>query len=96
MTIDELKTYFNKISIFVNPQKVKYWNSITKCSIREKPINLSNYYLDFSSKIDYPGYFSEKGIPLFNHKGQPHIEQPIVIAQYGLGLSTVITKKGCS
>ena len=72
----------------------RYWNSITKCSIREKPINLSNYYLDFSSKIDYPGYFSEKGIPLFNHKGQPHIEQPIVIAQYGLGLSTVIFNKG--
>lgn len=94
MTIDELKTYFNKISIFINPQKVEYWNSITKCSIREKPINLSNYYLDFSSKIDYPGNFSENGIPLFSYKGQPPVEQPIVIAQYGLGLSSVIFNEG--
>lgn len=94
MTIDELKTYFNKISIFINPRKAEYWNSFTRCSIKENPKNLSHYYLDFSSKIDYPGNFSEKGVPLFSYKGQPPVEQPIVIAQYGLGLSSVIFNEG--
>lgn len=92
MTLSDLKTYYNKISIFYNPEKAGYWNSLTRCSISEKPERLGNYYLDFSSKVNYPGSFSPLGIPLFSHKGQDSIEQPIVIGQYGLGLFSCLSE----
>ncbi|MCJ7691304.1 MAG: D-glucuronyl C5-epimerase family protein [Clostridiaceae bacterium] len=93
MKLKIFKNYLNKILIFNFPFKAGYWNTITHCSISEKPKILGKYYLDFSSKADYPGEFSEKGIPLFSYTGLPLIEQPIVIAQYALGLYEMLENK---
>lgn len=86
MKFDDIKNYLNKIFVFYFPDKAGYWNSITPCCIYEKPTLLGRYYLDFSSKANYPEKFSSEGIPLYSHRGQQYIEHPIVIAQYGLGL----------
>lgn len=90
MNIADIKTYINKALIFYSPDKAAYWNSITRCSISDKPSKLDRYYLDFSSKANYPGLFSKEGIPLYSYRGLPHIEHPIVIAQYALGLYEIL------
>jgi hypothetical protein len=86
MILKDLRNYLNKISVFYFPEKAGYWNSITPCTINQKPQNLGRYYLDFSSKVDYPGSFSFQGIPLFSFEGNSSIEHPTVIAQYAFGI----------
>ncbi|OGU30460.1 MAG: hypothetical protein A2057_06590 [Ignavibacteria bacterium GWA2_35_9] len=86
MNPDNFENYLNKLLTFYSPEKAKYWNSLTRCCISEKPQKLGRYYLDFRSKIDYPAKFSPKGIPLFSRFNKPDIEHPIVIAQYAFGL----------
>ncbi len=93
MKIKDWKNYFNKILVFYLPDKAEYWNSITPCCITEKPQHLDRYYLNFSSKADYPDNFSIEGIPLYSFRGQPYIEHPIPIAQYALGLYERLYKK---
>lgn len=88
----DFKTYINKVLVFYYPEKAGYWNSITKCSIVDKPEELGQYYLDFSTKANYPGKFSDDGIPLFTYLNQPNLEQPVVIAQYALGLSSLLAE----
>jgi len=88
-----LYNYINKILVFYLPDKAEYWNSITKCCIIEKPLEVGNYYLDFSSKAFYPQQFSSDGIPLFNYKTYLNTEQPVVIAQYALGLLSLLAKE---
>lgn len=92
MKLNDLKNYLNKILVFYFPDTAGYWNSITRCSISEESSRLDNYYLDFSSKVDYPEKFSSEGIPLYSFRGQQHIEHPIVIAQYALGLYEILYK----
>ncbi|MFO7525180.1 MAG: D-glucuronyl C5-epimerase family protein [Ignavibacteriaceae bacterium] len=48
--------------------------------------------MDFSSKADYPGEFSEEGIPLFKYPDQLPTEQPVVIAQYALGIYELLIR----
>lgn len=86
MKFSDIGTYLNKILVFYFPSKAGYWNSLTHCNISDKPAVLGSYFLDFSSKANYPEKFTSDGIPLFSNKGQPEIEHPIVIAQYGLGI----------
>jgi hypothetical protein len=92
LNFSDLLTYLNKIKTFYLPDKASYWNTITPCSIIEKPESLSNYYLDFSSKANYPNKFTNDGIPLYSFKGQSFIEHPIVIAQYALGIYELLIK----
>jgi len=93
MKFEDVKNYLNKILIFYLPGKAGYRNSITPCSINYRPVKLDRYYLDFSSKANYPGEFSDDGIPLFNFRGRTHIEQPTVIAQYALGIYELLYQK---
>ena len=86
MTFKELKNYYNKILVFYLPEKAEYWNSLTPCSIIEKPNKLGRYYLDFSSKISYPGVFSKDGIPLYSFQGRDLIVHPTVVTQYAFGV----------
>jgi hypothetical protein len=79
--------------IFYFRGNIGYWNSITRCCISEKPDRLGRYYLDFSSKADYPGKFSKDGIPLFSYRGESLIEHPTVIAQYAFGIFEELYKK---
>jgi len=86
MNLEYFKNYFNKVKTFYSPDSAGYWNSLTKCCISKKPVQLDRYYLDFSSKYYYPGPFSSENIPLYSFKGQRLVEHPIVIAQYALGV----------
>lgn len=86
MTFKELKNYYNKILVFYSPKKAGYWNSLTPCSIFEKPEKLGRYYLDFSSKIFYPGVLSNDGIPLYSFQGRESIIHPTVVTQYAFGV----------
>ena len=92
MKLTDIQTYLNKILVFYYPEKAGYWNSLTKCCITERPDELAGYYLDFSTKAFYPYQFSDDGIPLFTHGKESKIEQPVVIAQYALGLSSLLAK----
>jgi hypothetical protein len=96
MTLSDIKNYFNKIVVFYFPAKAGYWNSITKCTLKEKPVKLGRYYLDFSTKINYPGSFSKDGIPLYSYPKESPIEHPIVIAQYAFGLYEKLFKNDFS
>ncbi|HRP93748.1 MAG: hypothetical protein IT276_16585 [Ignavibacteriaceae bacterium] len=86
MTFKDLKNYYNKVLVFYSPERAGYWNSITPCAIFEKPNKLGRYYLDFRSKIFYPGTFSKDGIPLFSHQGKDLIIHPTVVIQYAFGI----------
>jgi hypothetical protein len=88
----DLNNYINKVLVFYNPEKAGYWNSITKCCIKDRPLELGEYYLDFSSKAAYPNKFSADGIPLFTYGSYLDVEQPVVIAQYALGLGSLLAK----
>ena len=93
MNFNDIKYYWNKILVFYKPEKANYWNSLTKCNISQGNISLDKYYLDFSSKVNYPDNINSEGIPLFSYLEQPEIEHPIVIAQYGLGIFSLLEKK---
>ena len=93
MRLKDLQNYFNKIAVFYFPEKAGYWNSITPCSIDKRPQNLERYYLDFSSKVAYPGSFSLQGIPLYSFQGKGLIEHPTVIAQYAFGIYELLFSK---
>lgn len=94
MNIKDFKNFLNKILVFYNPDKAGYWNTITRCCIKEKPLKLGRYYLDFGSKADYPGRFTSDGIPLYSFFGEPEIEHPIVIAQYAFGIFELLYQSG--
>jgi hypothetical protein len=54
---------------------------------------MGRYYLDFSSKANYPGKFSVEGIPLYSYLGRPYIEHPTVVAQYAFGLYELLYRR---
>lgn len=93
MKVQELKTYINKVLVFYSPSRAGYWNSITRCTVIGRPSELGRYYLDFSSKISYPGEFSEDGIPLLDFRGREAIEMPTVVAQFALGIFELLYQK---
>lgn len=72
--------------MFYAPQKASYWHTVTPCSIDKKPQVLGGYYLDFISKVDFPGRFTEEGIPLYDYPNKDSFIHPIVVCQYALGL----------
>lgn len=84
--IKDIEHFVNKILVFYKPNKATYWHKITPCCVTEKPDQLGRYYLDFSSKAEYPNNFDDKGIPLYKYPNESEIYQPIIIAQYALGL----------
>lgn len=92
----KIKNYLNKILVFYLPERAGYWNSLTPNTLIESPTVLGRYYLDFISKIDYPGKFNKEGIPLFKLKAHADIEHPTVISQYAFGLFEKLYKENYS
>lgn len=74
-----------KILIHFYPRFSNYWDTITECSIFQRPKILGKYYLNFSSKIYYPDNFDESNIPIY-HLNNQSMYHPTVICQYALGL----------
>lgn len=86
MKLKTIHNYLNKVLVFFIPGKAGYWNSITPCSIDCNPVELGKYYLDFRTKINYPGPFTDSGIPIFSYMGRDFIEHPTVISQYAFAI----------
>jgi heparosan-N-sulfate-glucuronate 5-epimerase len=84
--------FLNKILVFYYPNRATYWHTITPCVIETRPEELGRYYLDFSSKFDYPGKLDENGIPIYEFPDKRAIYHPIVICQYALGLFELLYK----
>lgn len=82
----QLKHFLNKVQVFFNPEKATYWHTITRNTLSSKPDLLGRYYLDFSSKLNYPEQFDNKGIPKYKTPEEPYFYHPIVICQYALGI----------
>lgn len=78
--------YLNKIIVFYFPEKANYWHTVTPCKIDRKPNKLGTYYLDFISKADFPGKFTNEGVPLYDYPNKEPFVHPIVVCQYALGL----------
>lgn len=78
--------FLNKALTFYYPGAANYWHTVTPLN---KNFNLNSfdyYYLDFSSKSDYPEPLDPKGIPVYDEPDEGHVYHPIVIAQYAIGL----------
>ena len=86
MKVVTLKNFVNKVLVFYFPGLASYWHTITRCKINSDFKDETSYYLDFSSKYDYPGEFDKDGIPVYQHHSQGKFYHPIVICQYALGL----------
>ncbi len=85
--LKEISNYWNKSIIFFKEDKANYWHKITPCNIKVIPPKPERYYLDFSSKAEYPMQFDNAGIPLYQYLNEiPVGYHPIVICQYALGL----------
>lgn len=84
--LKEIKHFANKVAVFLNPDKASYWHTITRNTLVVKPQELGRYYLDFSSKFDFPGKIDDNGIPLFSFRKEEYFYHPIVICQYALGI----------
>ena len=80
-----MKNKLYKTLIHFYPKFGNYWDTITECNISKRPQILDHYYLNFSSKINYPGNFDEFKVPLY-HLNNKWIYHPTVICQYALGL----------
>jgi heparosan-N-sulfate-glucuronate 5-epimerase len=78
--------FINKILVFYKPDIATYWHTITPCTIKNKPLELDRYYLDFSSKFNFPGIIDDAGIPIYEFPNKRRIYHPIVICQYALGI----------
>jgi heparosan-N-sulfate-glucuronate 5-epimerase len=94
MRYSTVKNFLNKSLVFFKEDSANYWHTITKCQISEKPDKIGKYYLDFSSKVNYPSSFTGNGIPLYSHFGQSPIIHPIVVCQYAFGLFELFARSG--
>lgn len=90
--IKNFTNFFNKLLVFYNSDAATYWHTITSKNIIGKPETLGKYYLDFSTKINYPGSFDNNGIPLYTLFNGRIIYHPIVICQYALGVYEHVIK----
>ena len=90
MKFTVFKNFINKALVFYFPGLASYWHTITPCRINNTSKDEINYYLDFSSKFDFPGEFDQNGIPVYEHQSQGKFYHPIVICQYALGLFEIL------
>ncbi len=86
-----IKDVWSSLAVYYKKDSGNYWDSITPCCINNSPEKLSRYYLDFTSKADYPEGFDKNGIPLYQN-----YYHPIVICQYALGLYELLFKSNFS
>lgn len=86
-----VKDIWSSLAVYYKKDSGNYWDSITPCCISKMPEKLLRYYLDFSSKADYPETFDQNEIPLYQ-KGY----HPVVICQYALGLYELLFKNNYS
>ena len=66
--------------------QLTFWHGEPQFNDNLEPGSLGEYYMPFTAKADYPGYYDDKGIPMLDYHGNVGLQyNPIAIAQYGLG-----------
>ena len=66
--------------------QLTFWHEIPDVNENLVTDRLGEYYMPFTSKADYKGYYDDQGIPMLDYRGAIGLQyNPIAIAQYGLG-----------
>jgi heparosan-N-sulfate-glucuronate 5-epimerase len=70
-----------------------FWHETPQVNLSAAFDGLSEYYMPFSAKADYPGHHDSTGIPMLNYHGRIGLQyNPIAIAQWGLGNHSLYRK----
>jgi heparosan-N-sulfate-glucuronate 5-epimerase len=83
-----LRYYQRVLAAYLTPNRsqLAFWHGEPQINEQFQPDQLSQYYMLFLVKADYPGWCDEHGIPLLDYHGAVGLQyNPIAIAQYGLG-----------
>jgi len=68
------------------PSHLTFWHDVPQATPDAPCERLGAYYMDFTQKADYPGYYDAWGIPKLDYRGHISLQyNPIAIAQWGLG-----------
>ncbi|HVP79576.1 MAG TPA: D-glucuronyl C5-epimerase family protein [Thermodesulfobacteriota bacterium] len=87
-TLNRLNYYRRIFPAYLTSKKsqLTFWHEVPEVNENVKPGELTEYYMPFTAKADYPGEYDNAGIPLLNYHGKLGLQyNPIAIAQYGLG-----------
>jgi len=91
-------SYYQRIfAVYLTPRKsqLTFWHEVPEVNEHFRPGELSEYYMPFTAKADYPGQYDPNGIPLLDYHGKVgHQYNPIAIAQYGLGNYNLFCRTG--
>ena len=72
-----------------------FWHETPEENRNAHAGELGEYYMVFAEKADYPGAYDSAGIPLLDYHGKIGLQQnPIAIAQYGLGNYNLFRRTG--
>ncbi|MBN2569941.1 MAG: hypothetical protein JXB42_10980 [Deltaproteobacteria bacterium] len=95
--LSRINYYRRIIPAYFTSQKshLTFWHESPEVNENMKPGELSEYYMPFTAKADYPGQYDKAGIPLLNYHGKLGLQyNPIAIAQYGLGNYNLFLRTG--
>jgi hypothetical protein len=98
-TLSRLDYYRRIFPAYLTSQKsqLTFWHEVPEVNGNIKPEELSEYYMPFTAKANYPGQYDDAGIPLLNYHGKLGLQyNPIAIAQYGLGNYNLFCRTGDS
>jgi len=75
--------------------QLTFWHGEPQLNQSFRPGILGEYYMPFTAKADYSGYYDDNGIPMLNYHGAVGLQyNPIAIAQYGLGNYNLYCRTG--
>jgi heparosan-N-sulfate-glucuronate 5-epimerase len=86
--VKRLRYYQRIFRAYLLPGKshLTFWHETPRANARASFDRVGEYYMDFSAKANYAGYYDASGIPMLDYHGQIGLQyNPIAIAQYGLG-----------
>jgi len=100
MVIPSRLHYYRRIfAAYLTPQKshLTFRHGIPEVNENFQRGEVSEYYMTFTAKADYPGQYDPTGIPLLDYHGTVGLQyNPIAIAQYGLGNYNLFRRTGDS
>lgn len=92
-----LRYYQRIFAVYLIPSKsqLTFWHGEPQVNEQCDSEDLSQYYMPFLGKADYPGHYDEQGIPMLDYHGAVGLQyNPIAIAQYGLGNYNLFRRTG--
>lgn len=86
--MSRIKYYKRIISAYLTRSKsqLTFWHEVPEVNKNFEVGKLGEYYMPFTSKANYNGYYDDQEIPMLDYRGVIGLQyNPIAIAQYGLG-----------